>query len=94
MTVPPPEYGEEDRLRQQPGRTRQPEDVLPPNREDAPEREIKQHDHQGREVDYLDPEDNEAHAPGSVCERCGAVITAGQDVRRLADGQWIHEVCP
>lgn len=95
MTVPPPEYGEEDRLRQQPGRTRQQaEGVLPPDREDAPEREVGQHDRQGREVEYLDPEDNEAHAPGRVCERCGAVIAAGQDVRRLADGQWIHEVCP
>jgi uncharacterized OB-fold protein len=38
--------------------------------------------------------DNEAHAPGMVCERCGAVITPGQDVRRRADGQWMHEVCP
>jgi hypothetical protein len=38
--------------------------------------------------------DNEAHAPGSVCELCGAVITPGQDVRRRADGHWMHEVCP
>jgi hypothetical protein len=38
--------------------------------------------------------DNEAHAPGNVCERCGAVITPDQDVRRRADGQWVHEVCP
>jgi hypothetical protein len=43
----------------------------------------------GREVD-----DNEAHAPGMTCVHCGAVITAGQDVRRRADGQWVHEVCP
>ena len=95
MTVPPPEYGEEDRLRQQPGRMRQrPGGVLPPDREDAPERAVGQHGRQGREVEYLDPEDNEAHAPGRACERCGAVITAGQDVRRLADGRWVHEVCP
>jgi len=39
-------------------------------------------------------DDNEAHAPGQVCELCGAVITPGQDVRRRADGQWMHEVCP
>jgi hypothetical protein len=39
-------------------------------------------------------EENEAHAPGKVCELCGAVITAGQDVRRRADGQWMHEICP
>jgi hypothetical protein len=25
---------------------------------------------------------------------CGAVITRGQNVRRRADGQWMHEVCP
>ena len=43
----------------------------------------------GSEVD-----DNEAHAPGKVCVHCGAVITAGQDVRRRVDGQWVHEVCP
>jgi hypothetical protein len=39
-------------------------------------------------------DDNEAHAPGKVCVHCGAVITGGQDVRRRADGQWVHEVCP
>lgn len=38
--------------------------------------------------------DNEAHAPGKVCELCGAVIAPGQDVRRRADGHWMHEVCP
>ena len=43
---------------------------------------------------YLNPEDNEAHAPGQVCARCGAVITAGQDVRLQADNRWVHEVCP
>jgi hypothetical protein len=43
----------------------------------------------GFEVD-----DNEAHAPGRVCVHCGAVITAGQDVRRRADRQWVHELCP
>jgi hypothetical protein len=39
-------------------------------------------------------EDNELHAPGKVCARCGADITDGQDVRRRADGRWVHEVCP
>ena len=38
--------------------------------------------------------DNEAYAPGKVCELCGAVIAPGQDARRRADGQWMHEVCP
>jgi hypothetical protein len=37
---------------------------------------------------------NEAHAPGKACARCGAVIAPGQDARRRADGQWMHEICP
>jgi hypothetical protein len=39
-------------------------------------------------------DDNEAHAPGMVCGLCGAVIAGGQDVRRRADGTWVHESCP
>jgi hypothetical protein len=39
-------------------------------------------------------DDNELHAAGEVCARCGAEITPGQDVRRRLDGQWIHEICP
>jgi len=62
--------------------------------EDAPEREIKERDREDREVEYLNPDDNEAHAAGQICERCGAVITAGQDVRLRGDGRWVHEVCP
>jgi hypothetical protein len=42
----------------------------------------------------MDAEDNELHAPGQVCERCGQTITEGQDVRRLPDGHFVHEVCP
>ena len=90
-----PEYGEEERMRQQSEGLRQrSEDVLPQDREDAPEREITERDREDRELAYLDPEDNEAHAPGQVCGRCGAVITAAQDVRLRADGRWVHEVCP
>jgi hypothetical protein len=29
-----------------------------------------------------------------VCGLCGAVIAGGQDVRRRADGTWVHESCP
>lgn len=90
-----PEYGEEERMRQQSQGLRQKsEGELPGDREDAPEREIAEHDREDRELSYLDPEDNEAHAPGQVCARCGAVITATQDVRLRADGRWVHEVCP
>jgi hypothetical protein len=37
---------------------------------------------------------HEAHAPGNACERCGDVITSGQDARRLPNGKWVHEACP
>jgi hypothetical protein len=75
-----PEYGEE-------GLTMQ-------DSEDAPDRVIKEHDREERERIFLNPEDNEAHAPGQVCARCGAVITAGQDARLGAGDRWVHEVCP
>ena len=61
--------------------------------EDAPERIIKAHDYDEQELAYHNPEDNEAHAPGQVCARCGKVITEGQDARLGANG-WVHEVCP
>jgi len=90
-----PEYGEEEHMTQQEeDLKRRSEGVLSQDREDPAEREIEEHDRAERESAYLEPEDNEAHAPGKVCERCRAVITAGQDVRRLPDGHWIHEVCP
>jgi hypothetical protein len=58
------------------------------------ERELYEHEAAERDVDRLDPEDNELHAPGQVCERCGTVIAAMQEARRLPDGHWVHEVCP
>lgn len=39
-------------------------------------------------------EDNELAGVGTVCARCGQVIQAGQEARRRADGQWMHEACP
>jgi hypothetical protein len=53
--------------------------------------------HGPAESDELDPdeeEDNELHAPGATCARCGGEIEPGQDVRRRADGTWVHEFCP
>jgi len=47
-------------------------------------------EHGGR----LTYDDNEATAPGKVCELCGSVITAGQDARLRVDGGWIYEACP
>jgi hypothetical protein len=62
--------------------------------EDAPDRIVKERDYEDRELAYHNPEDNEAHAPGQVCARCGKVITAGQDARLGAHDRWVHEVCP
>lgn len=39
-------------------------------------------------------DDNEAHAPGETCARCGNEIQPGEEVRRRADGTWVHEECP
>jgi len=91
-----PKYGDEELTRQQsePLREQQFEATLPQDREAAPEREVQERDLEDRELEYLNPEDNEAHAPGQVCARCGAVITARQDVRLQADDRWVHEVCP
>jgi hypothetical protein len=58
------------------------------------ERELYEHEAAEREVNRLDAEDNELHASGQLCERCGTVISATQDVRRLLDGHFVHEVCP
>jgi hypothetical protein len=40
-----------------------------------------------------DQEDHEAHAVGETCPRCHRVITATDDVRRTATGEWVHESC-
>ena len=88
MTVGP-EYGDEELLRQREQGYRSAD-----GRESELERELADHAREDLEVDRLDPESNEAHAAGQVCARCGEVITAAQDVRRRADGQWQHEVCP
>jgi hypothetical protein len=54
---------------------------------------------QGHPIEHLNEdasawESNEASAPGQACARCGRVIEAGQEARRRADGQWVHEICP
>ena len=88
MTIRPeegPEYGQEI---WQPGGT------PPGGRRTHAEEELDEHEREGQEVNYLDPEDNELHAAGQVCQRCGTVINATQDVRLLPDGHWVHEVCP
>src|SRR6267154_1052772 len=90
MTVRPyfgPDYGDEERRRF--------EEEAPPEPQVAEEEgELHDLEREDEEVNYLDPEANEAHAPGQICERCGQVITAQQDARRRLDGRWVHEECP
>jgi hypothetical protein len=86
MTVRPdfgPEYGE-DQWRSE----------LPVEQDAEEEREVEEREREDLQTEFLDPEENEAHAPGQVCERCGQVITAVQDARRRPDGQWVHDECP
>jgi hypothetical protein len=90
MTVRPdfgPEYGDEERKRFE-------EEAPPGPTEAEEEEEFLEREREDEEVNFLDPESNEAHAAGQVCERCGQVITSVQDVRRRPDGQWVHEECP
>ncbi|MGH3226194.1 MAG: hypothetical protein ACRDPY_47225 [Streptosporangiaceae bacterium] len=46
--------------------------------------------------DQLNPTggDNEAHAAGKICKRCGQVIQAYQDARLTGVDDWVHETCP
>jgi hypothetical protein len=58
--------------------------------DDSDEAVAERHEHRSR----LNYDDNDATAAGKVCERCGSVITAGQQARLRPDGGWIHEACP
>jgi hypothetical protein len=92
-----PEYGDEERLLSEESQLREKAEgiILPEDREEAPEREIAEHEREERELFYVDAESNEAHAPaGQICERCGQAIGADQDARLRASGGWVHEVCP
>jgi hypothetical protein len=51
---------------------------------------IEAADSEPREVS----EDHEAHAVGQICARCARELTADDEVRRTADGGWVHEECP
>lgn len=39
-------------------------------------------------------EDQYAHAPGKVCEKCGRVILDGQPARLRGEAEWVHDACP
>jgi len=66
MTITP-EYGREERIRQQEEHSKDGSKNSRP--QDVAEREIVEHDNEEKELRYLDPEDNEARAPGQVCGR-------------------------
>jgi hypothetical protein len=90
MTVRPdfgPEYGDEERKRFDAEGSPEPQVA-------EEEGELFDREREDEEVNFLDPESNEAHAAGQVCERCGQVITAQQDARHRPDGRWVHEECP
>ncbi len=40
-----------------------------------------------------DFEENELHADGQMCARCGRAIAPGDEVRRTASGGYQHEYC-
>jgi len=42
----------------------------------------------------IDVEDNELHASGQTCARCGQKFLPDVDVRRTASGAYQHETCP
>ena len=67
---------------------------IPPENGDVPERSLHERERDERERAGIQAEDNELRASGKICARCGQVITASQDVRLRADGQFVHEVCP
>jgi hypothetical protein len=85
-------------------------DVSMPSEEESIRRErnlARTYEHGGRDDDSdgavaerqehrarLNYDDNDASAPGMLCELCGSVITAGQQARLRPDGRWIHEACP
>jgi ribosomal protein S27AE len=96
MTVRPdygPEFGEEERREQRLDELRE-EHMLPVERDELVEHEIEEQEEEERDNLYVDADDNELHAAGQVCARCGRVITAAEDVRLRADGKWQHEECP
>jgi hypothetical protein len=89
-----PEYGEEELVSGREQRIEERSAGVSSPGESAGEAEVRELAREDRELRTTDFDDNEAHAAGQVCERCGLVIAANQDARRLLDGRWVHEECP
>jgi hypothetical protein len=79
MTSPRPEFGPQGTAYEEPAKETF-----------SIDQESLSKDDRDRQVEF----DNAAHAPGRICELCGAVIMASQDARLEPDGRWIHESCP
>ena len=89
-----PEYGEEELINDRTERVeKQSAGDLPPW-EDLGEQEVRERAIEDRELEYVEPEDNEAHHPGEPCACCGALLAEDDDARLLPDGHWVHETCP
>jgi hypothetical protein len=75
------------------GPTGSPEDfdLRNPNEEEGRRLEYEDEHQTYGEADF---EENELHATGQTCARCGRPIAPGQDVRRTVSGGYQHEVCP
>jgi hypothetical protein len=75
------------------GPTSPPEDfdLRNPNEEEGRRLEEEDEHQTYGEADF---EENELHATGQTCARCGRPIAPGQDVRRTVSGGYQHEVCP
>ncbi len=48
----------------------------------------------GAEVRGEDADENRLRADGETCGRCGLLLVPGQDARRRATGELVHESCP
>jgi len=94
MTIRPeegPDYGQEQWEHPAP-----PPTILEEEQRELYEGERELYEHQAgvQQRDYPGLEDNELHAQGQVCKRCGRAITSTEEARRLLDGRWVHEICP
>lgn len=88
------EYGEEQLTRQRTERVEHESGAQLPPWEDRGEAEVRERAIEEAELEYLEPEDNEAHHAGESCALCGAALAGGDDARLLPDGGWVHQVCP
>lgn len=49
--------------------------------------------HEDRDPKSGSAEDHEEHAAGEVCARCHQSFESRDDVRKNANGEWVHQRC-